>query len=31
MNLFEIVKASVSVLEAARAYGLDVTRHNMTR
>ena len=31
MNLFEIVKAGVSVLEAARAYGLDVTRHNMVR
>ena len=31
MNLFEIVKASVSVPEAARAYGLDVTRHNMAR
>ena len=31
MNLFEIVKASVSVPEAARVYGLDVTRHNMTR
>lgn len=31
MNLFEIVKASFSVPEAARAYGLDVTRHNMTR
>ena len=31
MNLFETVKASVSVPEAARAYGLTVTRHNMTR
>ena len=31
MNLFEIVKTSVCVPEAARAYGLDVTRHNMTR
>ena len=31
MNLFEIVKTSVSVPEAARAYGLDVTRHNMVR
>ena len=31
MNLFEIVKASVNVPEAARAYGLDVTRHNMVR
>ena len=31
MNLFETVKASVSVLEAARAYGLTVTRHNMAR
>lgn len=30
MNLFETVKASVSVAEAARAYGLTVTRHNMT-
>ena len=29
MNLFEIVKASVSVPEATREYGLDVTRHNM--
>ena len=27
MNLFETVKASVSVPEAARAYGLTVTRH----
>ena len=31
MNLFETVKASVSVPEAARAYGLTVTRHNMAR
>jgi hypothetical protein len=31
MNLFEIVKASVSAPEAAKAYGLDVTRHNMAR
>ena len=31
MNLFETVKASVSVPEAARAYGLTVTCHNMTR
>ncbi len=31
MNLFDTVKASVSVPEAARAYGLTVTRHNMTR
>ena len=31
MNVFETVKASVSVPEAARAYGLTVTRHNMTR
>ncbi len=31
MNLFETVKASVSVPETARAYGLIVTRHNMTR
>ena len=31
MNLFETVKARVSVPEAARAYGLTVTRHNMTR
>ena len=31
MNLFETVKASVSVPEAARVYGLTVTRHNMTR
>ena len=31
MNLFEIVKASVSVPEAARAYGFTMTRHNMTR
>ena len=31
MNLFETVKASVSVPEAARAYGLTVTRHNMSR
>ena len=31
MNHFETVKASVSVPEAARAYGLTVTCHNMTR
>lgn len=31
MNLFETVKASVSVPEAVRAYGLTVTRHNMAR
>ena len=31
MNLFETVKASVSVPEAARAYGLTVTRHSMAR
>ncbi len=31
MNLFETVKASVSVPEATRAYGLTVTRHNMAR
>lgn len=31
MNVFETIKASVSVSEAARAYGLTVTRHNMTR
>ena len=31
MNLFEIVKANVSVPEAAGAYGLTVTRHSMTR
>ena len=31
INLFEIVKTSASVPEAARAYGLDVTRHNMAR
>jgi len=31
MNLFETVKVSVSVPEAARAYGLTVTRQNMTR
>ena len=31
MNLFETVKARVSVPEAAGAYGLIVTRHNMTR
>ena len=31
MNLFETVKASVSVPEAAKAYGLTVTRHNMAR
>ena len=31
MNLFETVKASVSVPEAARAYGLTVTRHNMAK
>ncbi len=31
MNLFETIKASVSVPEAAGAYGLTVTRHNMTR
>ena len=31
MNLFETVKASVSVPEAARAYGLTVTRHNMAQ
>ena len=31
MNLFETVKASVSVPEAAMAYGLNVTRHNMAR
>ena len=31
MNLFETVKASVSVPEAARAYGLTVTHHNMAR
>ena len=31
MNLFEIVKASVSVPESAKAYGLDVTHHNMAR
>ena len=31
MNLYDTVKASVSVPEAARAYGLTVTRHNMTR
>lgn len=31
MNLFETVKANVSVPEAARAYGLTVTRHSMAR
>ena len=31
MNLFETVKARISVPEAARAYGLTVTRHCMTR
>ena len=31
MNLFETVKASVSVPEAAKAYGLSVTRHSMAR
>ena len=31
MNLFETVKASVSVPEAARVYELTVTRHSMTR
>ncbi len=31
MNVFETVKASVSVPEAARAYGLEVACHNMTR
>ena len=31
MNFFETVKASVSVPDAARAYGLTVTRHHMTR
>ena len=31
MNLFETVKASVSVPESARVYGLTVTRHNMAR
>ena len=31
MNLFETVKASVSVPEAARAYGLTVTRHSIAR
>lgn len=31
MNVFETVKASVSVPEAARAYGFTVTRHNMPR
>ena len=31
MNLFDTVKANVSVPEAARAYGLTVTRHSMAR
>ena len=31
MNLFEMVKASVSVPDAAKMYGIDVTRHNMAR
>ncbi|MDO4614668.1 MAG: CHC2 zinc finger domain-containing protein [Lachnospiraceae bacterium] len=31
MNLFETVKASVSVPEAAKAYGITVTRHSMAR
>ena len=31
MNLFETVKTSVSVPEAARVYGLTVTRHNMAQ
>ena len=31
MNLFETVKASVSVPDAAKAYGLSVTRHSMAR
>ena len=31
MNLIETVKANVSMPEAARAYGLTVTRHSMAR
>ena len=31
MNLYETVKASVSVPEAAEHYGLDVGRSGMTR
>ena len=31
MNLFETVKASVSVPEAAQRYELTVTRHSMAR
>ena len=31
MNLFETVKAGVSVPEAAKSYGIHANRHGMTR
>ena len=31
MNVFEVVKASVSVPEAAKMYGIQADRHSMAK